>query len=124
MKIGLQIILAIMSLIPLKYGIMNMINGAAAFLPPEQVTPALDSQFRFQSAYYFGLALIIWWMIPNIEKHKGLFRIIIGVIFLGGLARVYSYFTIGAPPSSMLGGMALELLLPLVIVWQAKIADT
>ncbi len=122
MKLGLQIILAVMSLIPIRYGLGNMIAGAANFLPPEQITPAFDSQFRFQSAWYFGMALIIWWMIPNVERHTGLFRLIIGAIFLGGLARGYSYFTVGAPPSQMIGGMALELLLPLLILWQAKVA--
>lgn len=121
MKAGLQIIMGILSLIPLYFGSVNMYLGAARFLPPEQITPALDSQFRFQSAYYLGLAVVIWWVIPNIEKHTTLFRLLIGALFLGGLARLYSYFTIGAPPAPMTAGMVLELLLPLLVLWQAKI---
>ncbi len=122
MKLGLQMILAVLSLIPAYFGAMSMVGGAAVFIPPEHVTPALDSQFRFQSAYYFGLAALIWWIIPNIERHTTLFRIVIGALFLGGLTRVYSYITIGAPPPPMLGGMALELALPLLLLWQAKLS--
>ncbi len=123
MKLGLQIVAAAMSLIPLYYGAMNLVYGAARFIAAEDVTPALDSQFRFQSAWYLGLAFIIWWMIPNIERHTILFRILIGALFLGGLARVYSYIMVGAPPESMLGAMALELLLPLLIFWQGRLAQ-
>jgi Domain of unknown function (DUF4345) len=122
MKFGLQIVLAVLSLIPAFFGASSMIDGAAKFIPLDHVTPALDSQFRFQSAYYFGLAVLIWWIIPNIERHTGVFRIVIGALFLGGLTRVYSYITIGAPPAPMLGGMALELALPLLILWQAKLS--
>ncbi len=123
MKRGLQILLAIMSLIPLSFGIMNMVSGAAQFIPLEQVTAELDSQFRFQSAYYFGLAIIIWWVIPNLERHKTLIRILIGVIFLGGLARVYSYISVGPPPPQMFAGMILELSLPLLLIWLNKIEE-
>lgn len=122
MKLGLQIVLVILSLVPAYYGLANMIAGPAGFIAPEHVTPALDSQFRFQSAYYFGLAVIIWSVIPNIERHTTLFRILIGALFLGGLSRVYSYVTVGAPPPNMLSGMALELALPLLIIWQARVA--
>lgn len=122
-KTGLQIAMGILSLIPLYFGFLNMFLGAARFLPLEHITPALDSQFRFQSAYYLGLAMVIWWVIPNIEKHTTLFRLLIGALFLGGLARLYSYFTVGAPPTPMFAGMVLELLLPLLIIWQAKISD-
>jgi Domain of unknown function (DUF4345) len=122
MKLGLQIILVVLSLIPAYFGITGMMDGAAMFIAPEQVTPALDSEFRFLSAYYLGLAVLIWWILPNIERHTTLFRIVIGALFLGGLTRVYSIVMVGAPPTPMLGGMALELALPLLILWQAKLS--
>lgn len=124
MRRGLQITVFILSLIPAWYGIRNAASGAAQFLPPEHVTAAMDSQFRFQSAWYFGLALILWWIIPQIEKQGALFRIIALAIFLGGLSRLYSYYTLGPPPGSGTTAMVLELALPLLVVWQARIADT
>ena len=70
MRRGLQITVFILSLIPAWYGFRNSIAGAAQFLPPEHLTAAIDGQFRFQSAWYFGLALILWWMIPQIEAER------------------------------------------------------
>jgi Domain of unknown function (DUF4345) len=121
MRRGLQILLGILSLVPLAFGAMGMIFGAAGFIPADQVSAELDSQFRFQSAYYFSLSILIWWVIPNVERQTALFRIIIGGLFLGGATRVYSYMVVGPPPPSMLAGMALELSLPLLILWQNKI---
>ena len=92
-------------------------------MPAEAVTPAIDSQFRFQSAVYFGFGLIIWFLLPNIEKHTTIFRIMIGALFLGGLSRVYSYMTIGEPPANMFAGMILELSLPALILWHNKIRE-
>lgn len=121
MKLGLQIVVGVLSLIPAGFGLLNMVLGASRFLPPEAVNAAIDSQFRFQSAVYFGLALVIWWMLPNIEKHATLFRIIVGTLFLGGLARAYTFWAIGAPPPVMIGAMVLELCLPLLVLWHNRI---
>lgn len=123
MRRGLQIIVFILSLIPAWYGIRNTVTGAAAFLPLEHVTAAMDSQFRFQSAWYFGLALILWWIIPQIEKQGALFRICALAIFLGGLARLLSYQQFGPSSGSGTSAMILELVAPVLIFWQMRIAD-
>ncbi|MDJ0628803.1 MAG: DUF4345 domain-containing protein [Rhodobacter sp.] len=122
MRRGLQIVLAILSLIPLWFGILNTTGGAARFLDPDLVNAALDSQFRFQSAWYLALAPIIWWVIPQVEKQTMLFRIIVALIFIGGLGRVWAATIHGMPPSTMIGGMMLELIVPVLIPWQARVA--
>ena len=121
MKLGLQIVVGILSLIPGFFGLLNTWIGAARFLPPETITPLMDSQFRFQSAVYFGLAIVIWWILPNIDKHTAIFRILIFTIFLGGLARLLSYQAFGYPNDIMFGAMILELSLPVLILWHNSI---
>ena len=56
----------------------------------EDVFGSLDSQTRFLSAVFLSYAVIIWWMLPNIEKHTELIRIMLVFVFIGGLARIYS----------------------------------
>lgn len=123
LKFGLQFVVAVLSLIPAYYGLINAWIGAARFLPSEAINPLMDSQFRFQSAIYLGLALVIWWILPNIEKHTAIFRILILTIFLGGLARFLSYQTVGFANDTMFGGMILELAVPILIVWHNFIRD-
>jgi Domain of unknown function (DUF4345) len=50
MKRPLQIVLAILSVLPLAVGALGYVFGAGLLLPSGQVTPKLDSQFRFLSA--------------------------------------------------------------------------
>ena len=121
MKRGLQVVLGVMSLIPLYFGVTNLFGGAGQFLTADAVNAAIDSQFRFQSAVYLSLVALIWWIVPRIDQQTTLFRIITVSVFVGGLARLYSYFTLGTPPPSMFAGMILELGIPFLIVWQALI---
>ena len=121
MRRTLQSVLVILALIPLGFGAANLLVGAERFLPSGNVTAAIDSQLRFQSAWYLGLAAIILWMVPRIERETTLFRIIILSLFIGGLARAWSWYNLGAPPVGMQLGMFLELALPLLLPIQARL---
>ncbi|PHR93003.1 MAG: hypothetical protein COA69_06715 [Robiginitomaculum sp.] len=122
MKRGLQITMAVLSLIPLLSGLTGLWRGAAGHVPVDQITPALDNFIRFQSGIYLVIFMLVWWLIPNVEKHTAVFRIAIFAIFIGGIGRAISYVTIGPPPSMMVGAMVLEFSVPLLVVWQAKLS--
>lgn len=121
MKRGLQITMAVLSLIPLLSGLTGLWRGAARHVPADQITPALDNFIRFQSGIYLVIFMLVWWLIPNVEKHTSVFRIAILAIFIGGIGRAISYITIGPPPSMMVGAMVLEFSVPLLVLWQAKL---
>lgn len=121
MKRGLQIVLGILSLIPLVLAVQNVGGGAAA-LQGGPVSAALDSQFRYLSTFYLALSALIWWMIPNIERHKVPLRILIGAVFLGCFARVYSMMQVGHPGEQLYAGMIIEFFLIIIIPWQAIVA--
>ena len=121
MKRGLQIILGLLSLIPLLVAARTLTGGAAG-LEGSVVSATLDNQLRYLSTFYVSLTLLIWWMIPNIERHTVPLRILVGAIFLGGLARAYSLMTVGHPGAPFFNGMIIELALIIVIPWQALIA--
>ncbi|MGF1524014.1 MAG: DUF4345 domain-containing protein [Leptolyngbyaceae cyanobacterium] len=121
MKRGLQIFLAVLSLIPFGFGIINFVLGASFHLPSECVTARIDSHIRFQFTWFFGLGLIIWWMIPNIEQHTTLFRIIALTMFVGGIGRLVSIYVVGIPDAPIVAATAIELLFPLLILWQNSI---
>lgn len=123
MKRALQIVLAILSLIPLNFGLRGLIIGPADIMPAEHVNAAIDNAMRYQSGYYLSLFMILWWMIPNIEKHTALIRILTVAIFIGGLGRLASYLIMGEPPAQMMAGMFLELGAPVLAVWQYLVSS-
>lgn len=117
MKRGLQIVLAMLSLIPLAFAVMGLVGGAAGSNEGVEVTAFLDNQFRYLSAYYLSLFFLIWWVLQDLKNRGAVLRILVLAIFLGGLARLYSYLTIGPPPLRAIGGMVLELGAPVLALW-------
>lgn len=122
MKRGLQIVLAILSLIPLFFAVMGLIGGAEANNAGEAVTAGLDNQFRYLSAYYLSLFFLIWWVLQDLENRGAVLRLLVLAIFLGGLARLFSYLTVGPPPANAMMGMVLELGSPLIVLWHNMVA--
>jgi len=122
MRLGLQITMAILSLIPFGFGLINLFYGASQYMPADQVTAPIDSQFRYLSAIYVAVAVLIWWIIPQVERMTVPFRILVLGLFMGGVGRVISLSQYGEPLPQMVGGMYLELALPLLIVWQWLVA--
>jgi len=122
MKLGLQIGLGILSLIPLAFSIMGVINGASYFMPDGGYPAALDNQLRYLSAIYLLVTLLLWWAIPRIETEGTLLAIICAVIFLGGGARLLSHLTIGPGQPEQFAGMILELSAPIFLIWQRLVA--
>ncbi|WP_026942878.1 DUF4345 domain-containing protein [Hellea balneolensis] len=122
MKRGLQIVLAILSLIPLFFAVMGLIGGAEANNAGEAVTAGLDNQFRYLSAYYLSLFFLIWWVLQDLENRGAVLRLLVLAIFLGGLARLFSYLTVGPPPANAMMGMVLELGSPSIVLWHNIVA--
>lgn len=117
MKRGLQILLAVLSLIPLAFAVMGLYGGAEMANEGGAVTAGLDNQFRYLSAYYLSLFFLIWWVLQDLEHRGAVLRLLVLAIFLGGLARLYSYLTVGPPPTHAVGGMLLELGAPAIALW-------
>ena len=117
MKRGLQIVLAVLSLIPLAFAVMGLFGGGAGANGGVEVAAELDNQLRYLSAYYLSLTFLIWWVLGDLENRGTVLRLLILAIFLGGLARLYSFLTVGPPPVHMIGGMALELGSPVLALW-------
>ncbi|MBY0421299.1 MAG: DUF4345 domain-containing protein [Parvularculaceae bacterium] len=122
MKRGLQIALGVLSLIPLAFGALGLLYGVGRFLPFDEAAAGLDSQYRFLSAVYLGLAVLIWRIIPSVEKHGWIISTLVAAIFVGGLARVYSAYLYDSAPIELIAAAALELGSPLLILWQRAVA--
>ena len=125
MKRALQIITALLGLVPIVTGLIGM-SGisdpiyAAAGLPPLSL---LDSNLRFFAGVWLGLGLAILWLVPRIDTQTTLFRAIWIMIFCGGVGRLISLLLIGVPPAPFVGFIGLEIIgAPLFIWWQSRVA--
>ncbi len=117
MKRSLQIILVILSVIPLAFALIGLFGGAQLANEGGAVTAGLDNQFRYLSAFYLSLFFLIWWVLQDLENRGTVLKLLVFAIFLGGVARLYSYLTVGPPPTHAIGGMILELGSPVLMLW-------
>jgi uncharacterized protein YjeT (DUF2065 family) len=123
-KRGLQIATDLLGVIPVLTGIITMFGlsdpiYAAAKIP---ANPLLDSNLRFFGGVWLGLGLALYWLFPSIDKQTVLFRVLWGMIFLGGIGRLLSMVLVGAPPLPFVGFTALEIIgAPFFIWWQARL---
>lgn len=120
----LQILTAILGVVPVLTGMIGMFGlsdpiYASANLPANAL---LDSNLRFLSGVWLGLGLAVFWLIPRIETQTVLFRVLWGMIFLGGVGRLLSMFFLGWPPIPFIAFTVLEIVgAPIFVAWQARL---
>ena len=122
---ALQIILAVLSLIPLIGVAVGYTLGTAALIPEgAEIHVDLDNQFRYLSGIYLCISLGIWYTLPKIEERVVPLRIVGAGVFFGALGRISSMIAHGLPDNPvMVGGVVLEgVVVPLLLLWQTRLA--
>jgi hypothetical protein len=126
-RLPLQVCTALLSLIPIGTGVVTLLGLKDPIyrtlgLPP---APILDSNLRFFGGVWLGLGLGMLWLVPSIEQQGVLFRALWLAVFLGGIGRLLSWISVGAPPKPFIGFTLLELAgAPLLIYWQYWLAQS
>jgi uncharacterized membrane protein HdeD (DUF308 family) len=117
MELFLQIFLGIVSLICLLCGLNLLLKGAKSFLPntiPPQ--PILDNLFRFLSGIYFGLGILMAWVVFNFHQISDLIYFIGLVVIFSGIGRMYSRIKVGSAGKYFDYMMVLEIILGICII--------
>jgi hypothetical protein len=124
-KRPLQIATAVLGAVPVITGALTMLGLSDPIYAPASL-PAnalLDSNLRFFGGVWLGLGLAVFWLIPSIDRQSVLFRVLWGMIFLGGIGRLLSMVFVGMPPIPFIAFTALEIIgAPVCVAWQARLA--
>ena len=124
-KFNLQIVMGLLGIIPVATGVLGMMGVhdpvyVAAGVP---AIVLLDTNLRFFSGVWVGAGLALWWLIPRIERETALFRVLWGMIFIGGIGRLLSMIMLAWPPIPFVAFTAIEIVgAPLFIWWQSRVA--
>ena len=90
---------------------------------PGQAAPDLLSHYRYLSGLFLGLGLVLLYCVPRIEARTARFRWACAAIIAGGLARALGLAMGDGPTLGHKLALAAELgIVPLLILWQARIA--
>jgi hypothetical protein len=118
----LQICVIAGGLVPVSAGLWGVLFGPA-MISGDGIDAAMDSHFRYLSGLLLAIGFGFWNTVPDIEAKMARFRVLTGLVVVGGLGRVVSLLAIGAPPRGMLAALVMELgITPLLCVWQARVS--
>jgi hypothetical protein len=105
-------------------GLFGMLAGPTALPGAGPVDATVDSEYRFSNAFWFTAGVVVWWAVPRVHLATTVLRLTLGAAFLGGMARLLAAAASGWPHPVFLGTLGVELVLvPLVLLWQSKIAE-
>lgn len=118
----LQAAVALASLVPIGAGGVGMILGPA--MAGDIAAPQdMASHFRYLSGLLAMIGLLFLGTVPRIEAHGARFRLLGGIVVLGGLGRALGWILAGAPGGEHRAALVMELLVvPLLMLWQTRIA--
>ena len=121
---ALQTVIAVSAAAPLLSGLVGL-SGIynPLFLQKLPDNTLLDTNLRFLNAMSVAVGLAFYFIIPVIEKETFACRALCATIIFGGIGRLISIFNLGKPPGIVLVFMAVELSVPvLIIFWQKRLA--
>ena len=116
----LQIVVAAAGLVPVA-------AGALGTLRPELLLAGHGHALThgaYLSGLLLGIGLAFWSLIPTIEHQARIFGILTGLVVVGGLARAFTAFRLGAWGLSVELPLVMELAVtPALWLWQRRIAQ-
>lgn len=116
----LQIAVSVAAIVPVSAGAAGLFLGARM---AGGADTDLDSHVRYLSGLLLGIGLTFWWMVPAIERHGAIVRVLTGLVVIGGLGRLLGVFEVGVPSVPMTAALGMELVVtPLLCLWQDRVA--
>lgn len=104
-------------------GLRGVVQGAAQVVAGGPVSANVDSEYRFYSAWYAVFGVLLLGAARRPEQEARLIRAGAAGFVLAASGRVVSARTAGPPHPLQRALMAVEFVLPAVLVpWQAKVA--
>jgi hypothetical protein len=113
----MQIAVATGSLVPILAGLAGVVMGPSMLGDTDTANLSFDSHFRYLSGLLVGIGLGFCSTISTIERKTGRFQLLAAIVFIGGLGRVTSLWTVGMPDHGMLFGLAMELIVTPLLAW-------
>lgn len=118
----LQVVVALGSLVPISAGVAGIVLGMA-MVDVAGAPAGADGHFRYLSGLLLGIGIAFLASVPHIERCAARFRLLGGIVVVGGLGRLLSLCLRGHLDAPMLFALVMELgVTPALVLWQGRIA--
>ena len=115
----LQVMLALGGTAAVGIALLHIVLGPASIPGSVPVNATMDSEDRFYATLLLAYGLAVLECVRDVDRRAHRIKLL-ALVFLGGfVARVISAAVVGLPHPFFIVMAALELVLPLVIIWLA-----
>ncbi|MEU0268867.1 DUF4345 domain-containing protein [Nocardioides sp. NPDC006303] len=121
----LQWTLAVLAAIPTASAAREIVLGPRG-VPggSPEVTPTVDSALRYASVFKLAVGPVMWSQVSRVDNSSPALTSALAALFVGGLARTWSWKQAGRPHPVSVTALGLELLAPPVLIaWQRRVAS-
>ncbi|MFE9749878.1 DUF4345 domain-containing protein [Saccharothrix saharensis] len=118
-----QVVLVVLGLFAAGTGLLEVVLGPSVLLPGSpRPEPTLDSNYRFFAVMWLAIGVALLSVAPRVREATTLLRFVSAAVFVGGLARIVSWWAVGQPHPLMLVLLGVELIVPpVLVVWQRRL---
>ena len=96
---------------------LHWVLGPAAIPGSVPVNATMDSEDRFYATLFAAYGVALLWCLKDIERKSAVVYFLAITFFVGGLARLVSMVAVGLPSPFFVAMSAIELVLPMVMVF-------
>ena len=112
MQTALKILVFIFGAVCVGIAFIHIAIGPSAIPGSVPVNATMDSEDRFYATMFLGFGTALIWCSRDLAARGGVFKVLLLVFFLGGIARCVSALQVGMPNEFFQMLWALELILP------------
>ena len=112
MRKALQIFFVLFGITDIAIASLHVALGSSAIPGSVPVNATMDSEDRFYATLFAAYGVAILWCVKDIERKSTVVYFLMATFFVGGLARLVSIASVGAPNSFFVAMTVLELAIP------------
>ena len=121
---SLRAIFVLIGLTATLTGIFVVLTGSSGQVDGAQAAPSVESELRFFAAFWIAYGAAALYVAPRAVREIHAVRALALFLFLGGIARAVAWIADGRPHPLFVILLALELLLPpLILLLQRSILE-
>ena len=115
---ALRIVVALFGLVCCAIALVHIAIGPSSIPGSVPVNATMDSEDRFYATLFLGFGAALIWASNDLIARRNVFRFLLLIFFLGGIARIISAVMVGLPNGLFQFLGAVELILPIALyVW-------
>lgn len=125
MKRGLQILLVLVGVVVIAISLAHLAIGGDAVMGGSALNATSDGEDRFYAGIFLGFGIAVIWCARDVEQKFVAICALSATFFIGGIGRLLALLFSGMPHPFFVAMLAVELVLPMVLVgWAHRVSQS